>query len=377
MTRWNAEDLRAATLGRQFPERVGTGPEDVLALFAHLGPVQSQVPRAPFLTASSRAPGGAYPTVRDLFAAYRLVKTSSLRGTVHTTVAGQYAWVDAVARNVRSRTLARELGLTRRTAAQVEAELESYADVGWRSRAELVAHLRSWLVEHESSTSATRLTGTYRENLVWGHSGLLRRPPDERWEKRTDVLHRRASALLPGLEPVSPAAALTELTRVHLRAAGPLTRRDLAWFSGSGLAQVDAAVASLGEEVLRGPGPGEEEYVDLAEPPPVRSSGLGVRLLPEYDALLVGYHQSHRHRFLSPSELDAVWSKVNGQCAPLVLHDDRVVGTWRTVARGRGTEVEVTLLPGHRAPPEDELGAAAGAAAAGLGLELTSVGVRR
>ena len=87
MTRLGPEELAGRTLRRQFPDLPGRGPDDVLALFDRLGPIQSQVPRAPFLAASSRLPGVAYDTVNGLFADHRLVKTSSLRGTVHTSTA--------------------------------------------------------------------------------------------------------------------------------------------------------------------------------------------------------------------------------------------------------------------------------------------------
>lgn len=377
MTRWSPDDLRAATLRRQFPDPTGTGADDVLALVARLGPLQSQVPRAPFLTASSRLPGVAYATVRDLFASFRLVKTTSLRGTVHTTLASQHGCVDAVARHTRAGALRRALGLVRTTPDDVAAALEGFADRDWRTRPELVDHLRRWLAEHESPAAAERLTGT-RDNLVWGHSGLLRRPPDDRWEKRTDVHHRRACALLPGQDRPDQdrptvAVALAALVRRQIGAAGPLTRRDLASWSGAGLTLVDAAVRSLGDEVVRAPGPGGEEYLDLAEPPPPARTGPGVRLLPEFDALLLAYHPSHRTRFLSEDDLAAVWAKVNGQCAPVVLHEDRVVATWRTLPRGRRTDVEVTVLPGHRAPSEDLLGEAAQDAGRALDLAVGEV----
>ena len=57
MGRLTEEDLRLSTLGRQFPAIGGCDPDAVLELFRRLGPIQSQVPRAPFLTVSSRLPG--------------------------------------------------------------------------------------------------------------------------------------------------------------------------------------------------------------------------------------------------------------------------------------------------------------------------------
>jgi hypothetical protein len=96
------DQLRLRTLRRQFPAIRGRGPAAVVELFQRLGPIQSQVPRAPFLTISSRLPGVSYDTVCALFEAHQLLKTSNIRGTVHTSVPEQFAWLDAVARRSRA-----------------------------------------------------------------------------------------------------------------------------------------------------------------------------------------------------------------------------------------------------------------------------------
>src|SRR3954454_20407371 len=96
------EDLAERTLARQFPEVGGRGGPAVLELFRRLGPIQSQVPRSPFLTVASRLPGTEYATVRSLFADPLLLKTSTLRGTVHTSGREHYPWLDAVARRARA-----------------------------------------------------------------------------------------------------------------------------------------------------------------------------------------------------------------------------------------------------------------------------------
>jgi hypothetical protein len=96
------DQLRLRTLGKQFPEISGHGAEAVIELMRRLGPIQSQVPRAPFLTLSSRLPGVRYETVSELFESHQLVKTSNIRGTVHTSVVEQFGWLDAVARSTRA-----------------------------------------------------------------------------------------------------------------------------------------------------------------------------------------------------------------------------------------------------------------------------------
>jgi hypothetical protein len=375
--RLTEEDLAARTLARQFPGVPGRDETAVLELFRRLGPIQSQVPRAPFLTVASRLPGTPYRAVQALFEQFRLLKTSTLRGTVHTSGREHHPWLEAVARHSRAGSFRSRLGLEQ---AQVEAlldELEAWTDDGWRPRAEIVAHGRAWLREHISPASADAVNDTFTESLLWGHSGLLRRPRDDHWEKRTDIYHRRARSVVPELATGTYAASVQGLTRTYLASVGPGTRRDVAYFLGVGLGAVDAAVTALGAEVVPLTGPDGETYLDLAEPPAVPGDDPGVRLLPEFDALLVGFHLSHRTRFLSAVQLAQVWARVNGQFSPTVLHRGRLVGLWRTVARGSRVDLELTPLDGAALPGEDELTAPVAALGQALDLRIQDVRLGR
>ncbi len=369
----SAEDLRASTLRRQFPDLAGRGSPDVVQLFTRLGPIQSQVPRAPFLAASSRLPGVPYATVVDLFDAHRLVKASTLRGTVHTAVPDQFGWTDTVARSARSPQITRSLKLTGTTADQLTSEIEAYAGYGWTPRSEIVAHVRGWLAGREPSPLAGADPAT--DALIWGHSGLLRRPKDTRWETRTDTLHRTARAVLPQLAPTPFPHALAALVRVHLGAYGPATRDDLAFFCGVRLREVDAAVVGLGEEIVRLRGPDGTSLMDLAEPPTGGRDDPGVRLLGEFDGLLLGYQARGRTRFLDADQLAGVWAKANGLFSPVVLAGGRIVATWRTITRGQRADLEVVMLPGCPALEAGVFDEAAAATAQALGRPLTDVRV--
>ena len=128
------DELRQRTLRRQFPSIPDRGPDAVVELLRRLGPIQSQVPRAPFLTISSRLPGVSYETVCELFESRQLVKTSNIRGTVHTSVTEQFPWLDAVARRARAAQLRNVLKLRQVTPEELAAEIESFAATDWRPR---------------------------------------------------------------------------------------------------------------------------------------------------------------------------------------------------------------------------------------------------
>jgi len=375
MRRLTAEQLRRRTLQRQFPKINGTGPESVLELFSRLGPVQSQVPRAPFLTVSSRLPGVSYQTVRDLFESHRLLKTTNIRGTVHTSTREHFSLLDAVARRTRAAQLGKYLKLDRVSAHQIATEVEDFTSAGWRARTEIVAHLRDWLTENESMASASAIQESLPESLLWGHSGLLRRPRDDRWEKRTDVFHRRARSVVPELDQADFELALRALIRVHLGSYGPATRDDLAFFFGTNVRTVDLAVRELGDEIVQLPGPDRDDYLDLAEPPRGGQTDPGLRMLPEFDGLLVGYAGKHRTRFLDEHQLPSIWAKVNGLFSPIVLHRGRIVASWKTLTRGSRTDIEVQMLDPHPRLAEDQLADAIAATEAVLELRVSDVHV--
>jgi hypothetical protein len=372
--RLSYNQLRLRTLRRQFPTIPGRGPDAVLELLRRLGPIQSQVPRAPFLTISSRLPGVSYDTVCRLFESHQLIKTSNIRGTVHTSLPDQFGWLDAVARRTRSAQLGNVLKLRQITPDELAAETEAFTSMDWRPRSEIVAHARAWLAERGTG-NATDGPDPLSDSLIWGHSGLLRRPRDTRWEKRTDIYHRRARSLLPGLPEWDFAEALTRLVRVHLGSYGPAQRDDLAFFFGAGLGAVDDALRRLGEEVIQLRGPNDEDYLDLADTPH-GTSDPRLRLLPEYDGLLIGYHGRHRTRFLTEQQLPKVWAKVNGLFSPVVLYGGHLVASWKTITRNRRTDIEVTMLDPHPVLADDLFSDAIAATEQVLDLKITDLRVR-
>ena len=361
-------------LQRQFPGVTGTDPAGVLELFRRLGPIQSQVPRSPFLTAASRLPGTPYAMINALFESHELTKTSSIRGTVFTSTGDQLSWLDAVARHTRRPWLARLLVPSTITVEAVTDEIETFCADQWRTRDEVVSHVASWLASTDPE-AATRVTGSGVDGHLWGHSGLLRRPKDAAWDKRTDIYRRTARVVLPNLELPTFEEALPNLVRVHLGAYGPARREDLAFFFLVRLGELTTALRALGEEVVRLPGPDGQDYLDLAEPPQDGNPDPGLRLLPEFDGLLLGYAGRNRTRFVTVDQLPRVWAKVNGLFSPVVLYDGRLVASWKTISKGRRTDIEVSMLPPHRALPADLFDAPVRAVERALNLSIQDVRV--
>jgi hypothetical protein len=181
--------------------------------------------------------------------------------------------------------------------------------------------------------------------------------------------------VLPDLVTYPPADALRDLVLTHLRSYGPVTRADLVFFFGVRPGEIAEAVSAAGAVIEPVSGKDGQTYLELADPPNDDTVTPGLRLLPEFDGLLLGFAGPNRHRFCSADELSQIWAKTNGLFAPVLLQDDRLVATWRTLTRGRRTDLEVTMLGGRPPLAEDRLSDPVQAVESVLGLTMTDVRV--
>jgi hypothetical protein len=372
------DSLRRATLRRQFPRIRGRGSKAVIDLISRVGPIQSQVARSPFVTVSSRLPGARYADIVAAYESHALVRGSNLRGTVHTCVREQHPVLDAITRRTLANIWRRSLKLECVGVDEVRAAMEAFATGEWRSPDELRAHLTGWLTEHEAAAAVTASTVSGQGRaMAHVHSAMVRRPlEDDAWERQTAPGYRVAADLFgesPSLWLDDPDAALVELTRIHLAAFGPANRRDIAWWTGEGLRNVDQALVSLGDQVTTRPGPAGQDYFDLVDAPARGSAEPGVRLLPEYDALIVGYDPKTRDRFLDPAHVPSIWLTENGSFSSAVLVDGMLAGSWRFLGTGSERPIEIVMFPGKPLLAEAALTDQVAALELALAMKVTDV----
>jgi hypothetical protein len=346
----------------------------VVDLIERVGPIQSQAARAPFLTVSSRLPGASNQSVSAAYDSCRLVRSTSLRGTVHTSVRHQHGWLDALARRASANLWARTLKLTSGDVSRLRARIEACTVEDWVTHADLQTDIVGWLEAQGFTDAVAASRDGVGFALFRGHSALLRRPLSGGWHQQGLAGYRSAAVVL-GDPVVDPGEAVTRLVRTHLASFGPATRKDIAWWTGDGLRRVDAAVQRLGDEIVSTPGPDGLDYLDLAEPPGDGIRESGVRLIPEYDGLLLGYAPAGRARFADPELISFSWNRANGVHSPTVLVDGKLRGTWRLSTTGGATRLVVTLLAGVRPVAEDEVADQAVAVGLALGTEITAVEV--
>ena len=355
------DDLAGLALARQFP----TGPTDVPGAVHAIGAMQTQTARSAFIGLAARFPGTTRDAVSAAYEDGRIVRGSTIRGTVHTATPQAYAELGA-ATLVGQRTLwDRMLHLEHSRIEDLWAATEEHA-AAWRTTDELQEHLHRWLLEHEGHDDVTgQQSGRY---LAFGHGGLVRRPVNGDWAGQGAPQYRH----LPGTGTLEGAVEL------HLRAHGPASRHDLAWWSGLGLRVVDEVLAGLDARIglTSTTGPDGRTYVDLPGVPGPRELP-GVRFLPEFDSLMCAYDPAGRVRFAEAEHLTRLWSGANGMVLPPLLVDGRITGYWRAAGSAKRRPLEVTWFARTRRPLRAELDAPIAALETGLGITVSSVTITR
>lgn len=139
--------------------------------------------------------------------------------------------------------------------------------------------------------------------------------------------------------------------RAYVRAYGPVTPRDAAWWTGIGPRRVDRALDALGDEIVdvRIEGNGDTLLMHAADVDELSSAALlespSVAMLPALDPLTTGY--ARKDRFVGDALRPYVFDAA-GNAAATILVDGQVAGVWDT--RGHKEPGIMLFVPEMRGP---------------------------
>lgn len=355
--RWTREELslaRIVALG--LAEPVGTPLEVV----GHLGALQAQDLPGSLLSVALRTPSRSLAEVVSAFDDGRLVRTWSMRHTLHTIPATDLGWILALtSARMESGAAARHrsLGIDQELVARARAVAEDlFASQPTASRAELFA---AWdahdLLQGVAQRGVHLVSILCRSQvLVWGPLRATRTGwehllvPVDGWVRR---------------EELDADEALARWSRSFFTSHGPATEADFARWTGLGLRATRRGLAA-NPDLLRVERDGE--VLVMAPELPDRVTTLRheagfLHLLPGFDELLLGYRD--RSVTCPAPFAQAICPGNNGMFRHTVVVEGQVAGTWR---KGTATRQEprpapvVTWLREPTAAELDALGAAAG-----------------
>jgi hypothetical protein len=161
---------------------------------------------------------------------------------------------------------------------------------------------------------------------------LIRGRPEKGWRDKNHTYSLFANSF-PGVDlaSFSESEAETALVRAYLHAFGPVTEKDIIWWTGLGKTRVSAALEQLAEEVMSVRlGDLDARAVMLRKDvrrmaEPEAASLQAVRLIPVLDSYPMGYKE--RGRLLDPVDRERVFDWA-GNITSTILVGGRVVGVW-------------------------------------------------
>jgi Winged helix DNA-binding domain len=316
----------------------------------------AQVMSAAELSIGLRIAGATREDVREaLWSERSLVKTRGPRGTVHLLPTQDLPmWTGALSAIPPSRNVQGEDELL--TPEQTE---EVVAAIGG-------ALADAELTVDELTEAIVKRTGPWAgEPAMPAFQGMW---PRWRWAEGTatnrgemcfgpnrgrKVTYTSPRRWLPGFRPAEGHTAIADLLKHYLHAYGPATPEHFARWLAAPPRWSKELFASLAGELEQVEVGGSVAWVVAGDAAALPNAPQGVRLLPYFDAYVVG---SHPRDLLFPGQA-AVRALAHGQAGnlPALLIDGIVAGIWHQ--RRAGRKLEITVEPFDRLTPtqRDEL----------------------
>ncbi|MCR2764005.1 winged helix DNA-binding domain-containing protein [Microbacterium sp. zg.B48] len=296
-------------------------------------------------------------TVRDADAAFdrgQIVRSWTMRGTIHAIPARDLAWVLSVTGERQHRAAAathRAEGIDADELAKAErVALDALRGGNRLTRKELFAVLEGAGISTAAQRGYHLLVALSLRALICQGPVVPRAggPTREQYVVRTDEWVRDAA---------SPADPPAELFARFIGSHGPAGARDFAWWSGLPLGAARAAADAASERLSIVSGDTEPMYV-AAGPPPRRSSAVhDVLALPPFEEYYLSY--ADRTVPCAPEFLSRIGPSMNGIVRPILLVRGRIVGVWtHSVAVGRHADAPLPELFAPAAASEAEVAAA-------------------
>ncbi len=301
-----------------------------LAVAEWFGALQAQDVASGHWSIGVRCPGATEATVLESFERGDLVRTWSMRGTIHVVPARDVSWMlnlmgpRALASSARRRE---SLGLTLR---EVERAADAIATELGRARVLTRAEALATI-----AAAGINVTGQRAYHLLWyaAQVGITCIGP-QRGRDQTFVL---LADWAPDQVTMTRGDALVELFFRYVRSHGPAGLRDFAGWTGLTLTDTRKAAAGNEGRVVPLRTDAGELWATTGLAERLRGKDLpshAVVALPGFDEFVLGFKD--RSLQLTPGSLERVVPGGNGVFRATVVADGLAVATWkRTLKPGR------------------------------------------
>ncbi|MGH3430837.1 MAG: winged helix DNA-binding domain-containing protein [Mycobacteriales bacterium] len=344
----HGESLTDTELGRALLARQGLLERidsPVTKVVARIGALQAQhwpaIPIALWSRVRGFSPAALYAALDN----GELITGQLIRGTLHLVTATEYPAYAAMAAESGADSWQRSKAPPTEDMAAVRERLAAYAEQP-RSSADLSEFAETTVaVELETnprliSPEELEIQRSHSWRAFFRWSRLRRVPESGNWGAAKPTAYAAAPRPAAWSE-----AILLELVNRYLRAFGPASAADVAYWLGAKTPQVREALADHGDAFAHFTDSHDRPLFDLPDAPrPPADTSAPARLLPSFDSALLAYSPEHRTRILPEPFRDAVYQRRNLRILPTFLLDGLVAGTWTMQAKRRIATVELSPL---------------------------------
>jgi hypothetical protein len=320
--------LNRATLARQL--LLARAPETPLRAIERLAGMQAQLPRPPFVGLWSRLERFRREDLTRLVLRRSALRATMMRGTLHLVSTRDYLRLRVAIQPALDRMGGSVLG-ARVRAFDLDAVVDE-ARAFFEEAPRTFEALRVHLARQHPGEDLRAMAYAIRLRLP-----LVLVPDDARWGHPGAANFAVAESWLG--KPLATGTDLRPVVRRYLAAFGPATPADAQTWSGLGA--LKEVFEALRPELAVFQDERGRELFDLPDAPrPAEETPAPVRLLPEYDNLLLSH--ADRTRVIAKEHRPAI-ATPNLIALPTFLVDGFAAGTWRVERKGRAATL--TLSP--------------------------------
>ena len=320
-------------------EREPTAGDAVRRLLAAQG---QDLPGA-LTSVALRTPARSRAEVAAALDSGEVVRSWPMRGTLHLVAADDLPWMlELLGRRALGGVAKRweYLGLDEAQCEQArEAVLAALQQKDRWSRSDLLTVI---------ADGGVATTGQRGYHLLWylSQTGTLCLGPTD---GERDQLFVRLDDWIAEPRRLDREEALAELARRFFTGHGPATVQDLCRWSATGVREVRAALAEVGDGLETVTVDGTDFFMDPAAPDRRAAAGDEadeVLLLPGFDEFVLGY--ADRGAVLAAEHAERIVPGRNGMFRATVVHRGRIVAVWKW--SGSGAKRTVAVEPFGRLP---------------------------
>jgi hypothetical protein len=297
--------------------------EDVVQIVNDIGGLHATSPKTPYLSLFSRAKNFTRKQLDyELYEKRSIGKIRCVRKTVYVLPKGMISIAFSATKmmvELTSEHYSRYLGVTQKEYTKLSQLILQLLKGGGMTAKEIKSELMTDL-----NVSAVL-------NLMCDQGLLIRGNPRNGWKSNLHTYYLFHDYFPDvNLNEPSEDRAVALLVQYYLSSFGPVTEKDIIWWTGLNKTTIREALKKLGEKIVSINIDGFDcSFIMLQSDMVLKKADLPknrvVNLLPVLDSYVMGYKE--RERYLPYQHYDKVFDR-SGNATSTILVDGKVVGVW-------------------------------------------------